>query len=303
MEIQKYAIAKKSGYEERVRKDLKIKVNGRSADYILPSFATGCEKVQCGYCYTNRNRSFGNPMTKYTNLDEILESSGKFYQNLPQPKIPNQTHAESYSIDVGENSDCLNLSLTDYTNYTIKTLIKQGWFPTFATKIPMRARYLDPVERDTARVRISLMPQKISTILEPGSNLIADRLKAAQIIYDKGFQCQLNFSPVVCYKGWLEDYLELFLQIDAALSEEVKAQLQCEIIFLTSSPKTHAMNLLWNPEAEEYLWTPNIQEYKTNQRGDSSILRYKHELKAQMLTAFKTLLGKVMPYCKVRYAF
>lgn len=64
----------KQNKTESVKKDLSIKVNGRSADFILSNPAVGCQ-LHCSYCYIARNRPAGNPLHKYTNLDEIINQA------------------------------------------------------------------------------------------------------------------------------------------------------------------------------------------------------------------------------------
>ncbi len=49
VDISKYLKAKKEGFNIRSRKDLKIKPNNNSADFITPNFATGCFG-SCVYC-------------------------------------------------------------------------------------------------------------------------------------------------------------------------------------------------------------------------------------------------------------
>jgi spore photoproduct lyase len=54
----------------------------------------------------------------------------------------------------------------------------------------------------------------------------------------------------------------LFAELDAKLSPASKAQLKCEIIFLTHNESLHGLNLRWHPRAEEWLWRPDLQEQK-----------------------------------------
>jgi len=94
----------------------------------------------------------------------------------------------------------------------------------------------------------------------------------------------------------------LLQEVDDVLSDKAKAQLACEIIFLTHNAALHEVNLKWHPKAEELLWTPENQETKQSQMGGEN-MRYKSGFKGHNLRTFRGLLTKHLPYCDVRYAF
>ena len=76
--------------------------------------------------------------------------------------------------------------------------------------------------------------------------------------------------------------------LDDALSERSKAQLACEVIFLTHNEALHGVNLRWHPQAEELLWTPRLQEAKTSENGAANV-RYRRGKKGKMVSIFKGL--------------
>src|SRR5215217_331203 len=84
-------------------KTLVCKESGRSSDFISPSLANGCMGA-CAYCYVDRNKAV-NPITLFTNTEEILVAVDKHVQKQPWPKVPNQTHSLYYTYDIGCNSD------------------------------------------------------------------------------------------------------------------------------------------------------------------------------------------------------
>lgn len=293
---------KKNGYKFRHRKTLEVKENGRSADFIIPSFAIGCE-LGCSYCYVARNRPFGNPLEQYLNIDEIWAATKKHIESLGPKTIPNQCDPKQWTYDIGESTDCLTNKIVPVTNAFINCFVTQtDAKPTFATKLALPERLIE-VPRDKARVRISLMPQDISDILEKGTSKIADRIESIPEFYLKGYEVHLNFSPLIGYSSWIEDYSLLLKYINQRLPETIKKQLKCEIICLTHDERLHELNKEWNPQGEEYLRRPSAQEYKINQRG-SQVIRYKYkDVKPYMLEKFQSMLKVEMPYCAVRYAF
>ena len=112
----------------------------------------------------------------------------------------------------------------------------------------------------------------------------------------------LNFSPVVVYDGWLDDYRDLFREVADTIGDAAKRQLACEVIFLTHSEPMHRVNLGWHPRAESVLWTPDNQEAKVSGRGGHNV-RYRRGFKGERVREFTNLLARELPYCRVRYAF
>lgn len=300
--VVQFLQAKKSGYEEKPRKTLNVRVNGRSADFIMPSFAKGCE-LGCTYCYVARHAAFGNPVTLYTNVDAMLTAVEKHWASLP-PKSPNQCDPEAWTYDIGESTDCMSPLILPTTNKVIQYLTTQtGAKPTFATKLKLNSKLVN-VKPSSARVRMSLMPQNIASIVEVGTSSISSRIASIDPLISKGYEVHINFSPVIGYKGWTSDYKDLMLQIDASISEQAKQQLKCEVIFLTHHPKLHESNLAWNSEAENLLWQPSEQEFKMNNRGDCEVIRYKaFTVKRRMEQVFRELIKNYLPYCEIRYIF
>ena len=290
----------------RERKGLTPRTNGRSADYIFPSHVIGCE-LHCAYCYVARHRQNGNPIERYTNLDKLIDNTVTFLKNLGHKQKPTQCHPTRWSIDIGESTDLLSRNNIDSTNHIIQQLIERTECqPTFATKLghPANVRKLKPVTDDRARIRMSLMPQSIASIVEVGSARIKDRIAGIDAAYDIGYEVHLNFSPIILYEGWLDDYRKLLEEIDAAIAGDVRKQLKCEVIMLTHHPRLHKLNERWLPEAEQLLWRPDLQEYKCNSRGNSDILRYKaNTVKRNALDKFEGMLTEILPNCEIRYAF
>ena len=314
-----YLQKKKRGFSIKNLKNLHIKPNNQSADFISPPFAVGCEAA-CSYCYVGRHRDFGNPLFISENVDDIMDVILDHHAEQP-PKYPtysNQQDEWSWTYDIGENTDMLSVNNIEMTEHIIRQIlcrdanIKLTMATKLATKYTVNklAKYGKLVRHYKARIRVSLMPQTLADVIEVGTARIIDRIKAIRELYKLNYEVHVNFSPIVMYGGnqWMQDYIDLCKLIDKELGDDyigskVKQQLKCEIIFLTHHEKLHNHNLLWNEEAESLLWTPDIQEYKTNNRGSSDILRYKMPLKKQALTIFKAILAKYLPYCTVRYSF
>ena len=300
--IADYFSAKKSQTSFRHRATTVVKPNGRSTDFIAPGLASGCS-LACTYCYVARHRKFGNPVEIYTNREQIWYAVKRHHLRLG-PKQPNQCDPKFWTYDIGESTDCLLPINIDNTSWYIQQFLTTNAKPSFATKIA-GVRSLPAIpNRGMARVRVSLAPQRLVSVIEKGTSSIASRIDGIQQLYDRGYEVHVNFSPVVAYDGWTRDYTELMQQLDSKLSTAVKDQLKCEVIFLTHSQRLHESNLKWASDAEEYLWTPQWQETKTNERGDNNVVRYRAlTTKRKLIDRFRSLHSSIIPYCTIRYIF
>ena len=282
-------------------KTLVCKESGRSSDFISPSLANGCLGA-CAYCYVDRNKPV-NPITLFTNTEEILAAVDKHVQKQVWPKVPNQTHPLYYTYDIGCNSDVsVDATISDNVKVAVDFYRQHPKaFATFATKFvnPDLLTY-DP--QNKVRIRFSLLPHKVSKLVDVRTDPVEKRIMAINDFYQAGYEVHVNFSPVIFYEGWLDDYRELFEQLNEVVHPTVKAQMSCEVIFLTHNFWQHEANLSINPRAEELIWTPPTQETKRSQFGGINV-RYQYQLKAQLIQEFKQLQAEVIPWCEIRYIF
>ena len=284
-------------------KTLQCKDSFRSADYIAPSLANGCFGG-CAYCYVDRHKAV-NPITLFTNTEEILRAVDRHVQQQVWPKAPNQTDATYYTYDIGCNSDVsVDATLSDSVEQSLAFFRDHPKAKaTFATKFVNRDLLSLNPQRKT-RIRFSLMPARVSKLVDVRTDPIEQRLAAINDFWEAGYEVHVNFSPVIVYGGkqWRHDYRELFEQLDAVLRPEVRQQMQCEVIFLTHNRGQHEENLTINPKAEELLWVPKLQEDKQSQFGSWNI-RYERHMKAKMIEVFRQLIAETIPWCRIRYIF
>lgn len=282
-------------------KTLVCRESGRSSDFISPSLANGCMGA-CAYCYVDRNKPV-NPITLFTNTEEILAAVNKHVQKQPWPKVPNQTHAQYYTYDIGCNSDVsVDAALSDSVAATVAFFRQHPKaFATFATKFVNEEMLMYNPQGKT-RVRFSLLPHKVSKLVDVRTDSLEKRLAAISDFYQAGYEVHVNFSPVIVYEGWLEDYRELFEQLNQVVHPELKKKMNCEVIFLTHNQWQHEANLAINPKAEELIWMPAIQETKQSQFGGINV-RYRYQLKARWISEFKQLQQEIIPWCDIRYIF
>jgi len=286
--------------KHQITKTLNVKTNGRSSDFVTPNFINGCSAgCSLSYCYTRR---FGRKFIYVNdNIDEILNSIEQHRLKLGN-KILNQTDNKYWTYDICCDTD-LNyhwkdynwIKVLDYFNSTSR--IKA----TFATKFVNYSLLKYKVIDGKIRQRFSMMPQSISNVLEPKTTLISKRIEAVDKFIDAGWDIHINLSPIVYYDGWLKDYNDLLYEIKQNVKNIDKVKFEC--IFLTHNENLHNINLNENRiEQESLLWRPNIQETKISEYGGKN-LRYKWQLKEQMIEQFKSIFIQYFPLESIRYIF
>lgn len=248
-------------------------------------------------CYMKRHKPEGLDVATNTN-DILTEISNHAY--FATVEKPNQTDPDYVTYDIACNEDfALHAKYHDWKKIF-------GFFKdhpvakaTLATKmVPEVFLEFDPERK--VRIRFSLMPQKLSSILEPNTALISDRLKAIERFIDAGYDVHLNYSPVVYYKGWEDDYAELFHLVDENVKS--KEMVKAEVIFLTHNASKHWYNLQNDLPGEHLLWVPDLQEIKSSQYGGDNV-RYARGLKSDLIAQFKDIHGSIIPWNTIRYIF
>ena len=278
------------------RKAMVIRPSGRSTDYITPSFGHGC-LYNCSYCYMKRHKPTGLDVAN--NHKDILENI-LVHSRFADVEKPNQTHPVYTTYDISCNEDfALHLKYHKWQKIFQFFVDQPDLMGSFATKY-VNPKLLDFDPKGKIRIRFSLMPQKLADIHEPGTSKILDRIKAINPFIESGYNVHVNFSPVILYRNWEQDYAELFDMLNDYV--DYKNEVYAEVIFLTHNEGRHNHNLKDNPKAEQQLWVPHLQEIKTSQYGGKN-LRYERHLKAKYIKRFKELHDSIIPWNKIRYIF
>ena len=278
------------------RKSMLIRPSGRSTDFISPSFGYGC-LYNCSYCYMKRHKDSGLDVA--TNTGDILTAINNHAFFTPVDK-PNQTHADFTTYDISCNED-FALHAKHHQWEKIFKFFKDHPIAmgSFATKY-VNNNLLSFNPQSKIRIRFSLMPQHKSDLHEPNTSKILDRLKAIDKFVDAGYDVHVNYSPIIVYDGWLEDYKDLFNLVNTHVQNKDKVLSEC--IFLTHNFKKHTVNMGKHPETEVDLWVLDKQEVKRSQYGGENI-RYKLGMKAEYIKQFKQLHNQIIPWNTIRYIF
>lgn len=281
--------------------------NGRSADFTSGNFILGCSHKKndsydnpCSYCYVarlGRQKLYVN-----TNMQEILTECDAAIRELPFPRMPSQIDDTYYYVDIACDTD-VNLHWNDYSWLEVFDYFKAHprLAATFATKW-VNTKLLDYEPEKKIRVRMSLMPEKMRSILENGTSPTIKRVQFLEKLFQAGYSTHINFSPIVYHDKKLRGYRELFHIINNEVSEEFKKQCGLECIFLTHNENLHKINLSKGLlDQENILWAIENQEQKISQYGGNN-LRYKKNIKPALVRAFTKIVDQDLGI-PIRYIF
>ena len=279
-----------------VRKTFKIRASGRSTDFISPSFGYGC-LYNCSYCYMKRHKDKG--LSVAVNTGDILTEINNHAYFTPVDK-PNQTHPQFTTYDISCNEDfALHAKYHEWQKIFEFFRDHPVAMGSFATKfVNPQLTTFDP--KGKIRIRFSIMPQQKSDLHERGTSKIIDRIKAIDAFIEAGYDVHVNYSPIIIYDGWLQDYEYIFNMMNDYV--ENKSTVLAECIFLTHNYKKHIVNLNRHPKTEVDLWVADKQEIKTSQYGGENV-RYRLGLKSKYIKEFRKLHNKLVPWNKIRYIF
>ena len=270
-------------------KTLVTKDNNNSANCIAPNLIYGCFGGCVNtYCYMSRYN--GNRVFVNTNVDDIFNSVVEWEKGFT--KVPDQQDPRWTMVDIACNSDLVLMQkhlpehLMDYLkryddHHTLNT--------TMATKYPGLLKIQVNHFNKRPRVRVSLMPQVYSDVLEPKMQKIDSRIKDINRLKQLGWEVHCNYSPVVFYKGWEEEYDSLFAQV-----KEQAGINKCEVIALTNHKNQMARS---SPEAQE------LMKYSNEVKNKQGIMRYPLSYKYKLIDKFKQIYQRYFPLDTIRYIF
>lgn len=270
-------------------KTLVTKDNNNSANCIAPNIIYGCFGGCVNtYCYMSRyndTRVFVNE-----NVDEIFNSVVEWEKTYH--KTPDQQDPVYTMVDIACNSDLVLMQkhmpiplhdyLKMYDNHpTLNT--------TMATKYPGLLKLDVNHFNKKPRVRVSLMPQIYSDVLEPKMQRIISRIHDINRLKDLGWEVHINYSPLIFVKGWREEYNELFKSV-----LEIAGENKCEVIALTNH--TNQMKKA-SVEAQE------LMKYSSEIKNKDGVMRYPLSYKTKFIAQFKEIYGLYFDLQTIRYIF
>ena len=268
------------------------KDNNNSANCIAPNLIYGCfGGCVDTYCYMSRYN--GRRVFVNTNVDEIFQSVVEWEKTYN--KVPDQQDPVYTMVDIACNTDLVlmqkhvkktGISLHDYLLMYDK---HENLNTTMATKYPglltLDVRHFNK----PPRVRVSLMPQAYSNVLEPKMQKISSRIEDINRLKDLGWEVHINYSPVVFQRRWIQEYDDLFAEV-----KRVAGVNKCEVIVLTNHKNQMAKASV---EAQE------LMKYSSEIKNNSGVMRYPIRDKTRLLQQWKQLYNKYFELETIRYIF
>ena len=270
-------------------KTLVTKDNNNSANCIAPNLIYGCfGGCVSTYCYMSRyndKRVYVN-----TNVDQIFQSVVEWEKSYD--KVPDQQDPIYTMVDIACNTD-LVLMQKHLPEPLLHYLKRYDDHPqlnsTMATKYPGLLTLDVTSFNKPPRVRVSLMPQEFSNVLEPKMSSILSRIHDINRLKDLGWEVHCNYSPLIFYPGWKDHYDDLFKQV-----KEIAGENKCEVIALTN----HKFQMIRSSdEARE------LMKYSSEVKNKSGVLRYPLSHKSRLLNEFRTIYSKYFDLKTIRYIF
>lgn len=270
-------------------KTLVTKDNNNSANCIAPNLIYGCfGGCVDTYCYMSRYN--GKRVFVNTNVNDIFESVVKWEEGFT--KVPDQQDPKYTMVDVACNTD-LVLMQKHLPEPLIDYLKRYDNHPTLnstmATKYPSLLKLDVKRFNKKPRVRVSLMPQRFADVLEPKMQKVADRIPEINRLKDLGWEVHVNYSPLVFYKKWKEDYRELFKMV-----KDIAGVNKCEVIALTN----HANQMARSSDQARELMSLSYEV-----KNSSGVMRYPLKHKTRLLEEFKELYSQYFDLDTIRYIF
>tara|TARA_R110000744_G_scaffold15913_1_gene44018 strand:+ start:5766 stop:6599 length:834 start_codon:yes stop_codon:yes gene_type:complete len=270
-------------------KTLVTKPNNNSANCIAPNLIYGCFGGCVNtYCYMSRYN--GDRVFVNQNVEEIFNSVVEWEKSYD--KFPDQQDPKYTMVDIACNSDLVLMQkfihngLHDYLKlYDDHPQLNTTMATKYSGLLKLDVNHFNK----KPRVRVSVMPQIYSDVLEPKMQDISSRIKDIQRLKDLGWEVHINYSPLIFYPGWQEYYKQLFEEVVEHAGEN-----KCEVIALTN----HA-----NQMAKSTVAAKELMRFSNEIKNNSGVMRYPLKHKKRRINEFKVLYSQYFNLNTIRYIF
>ena len=273
----------------QITKSLITKPNNNSANSIAPNLIYGCFGGCVNtYCYMSRYN--GKRVFVNTNVMDIVSSVYEWATYYL--KVPDQQDPVYKMVDIACNTDLVLMQKhcpIPLINYLKMYDDHPEINTTMATKYPSLLKLDVNHFNKKPRVRVSIMPQSYSRILEPKMQSIESRIHDINRLKDLGWEVHINYSPVIIYKDFRKEYRNLFSQV-----KDIAGENKCEVIFLTNHP--NQMERVDGLASEMMLKSSQVK----NKVG---VMRYPLEYKSRAIQVFKSEYTDFFDLNTIRYIF
>lgn len=278
-------------------KTLKVKESWIMADFITPNFVYwcigGCRDTFCSVMKYAYKKIYIND-----NREQILDiiSEHAYEQDWPKPSNQFDDTYRTYEIwvftDIWLHREALPFDqiFSFFVDHPYAKAV-------FTTKYPHPWLFTQRVE-EKVRIRLSLMPESYSKIVEPNTPSIEERLEIIPKLRKAWYEIDFDFWPViVANRNWLHEYWMLFELIDSIVPDRMKSHIKSHVSFLGHNKWQHKRNLQNGyVESEKMLWL-----HHTMQWWRRRVSRYLVKKRKEYIAQWKLLHDQIIPWNQIRW--
>jgi spore photoproduct lyase len=167
-------------------------------NYYVINFATNCH-LDCSYCILQTYFENNPLITFFVNVDDLLQELDQVFTANPR---------QVYRVGTGEFTDSLAMDeITGFSKLiTPFFATQQNVTLELKTKADTIDNLLDLDHRGNVSVAWSVNAPRIIASEEPKTAMLDERLKAAALCRDAGYQIGFHFDPLLLYPGWEQEY-------------------------------------------------------------------------------------------------
>ena len=155
----------------------------------------------CKYCFLQGLYSSANYVI-FVNYEDFLHEIKNVSKKLANKKI---TFFSGY--------DCDSLAYEPFSGFIENILKSFSGITNAELEIRTKSTFIKPFLKNKLNnviVAFSFTPDRFSKYYEKGVPTVKKRIEALKILSKLGWKVGFRFDPVIVYKGWKEDYQNLF---------------------------------------------------------------------------------------------
>ncbi|HEX3030501.1 MAG TPA: spore photoproduct lyase [Clostridia bacterium] len=288
-EKQKYARSKKT-LVIAIKKSSKLDVCKPSADFEF-SLVTNCPG-SCEYCYLQTTQGYKPYLRTYVNLEDIFSNIRK--------KIDEGSGITTFEVASAGDP----LALEHITGSLSKTIELFGSLEKGRLRVVTKFNNVDPLlalkHNGHTRFRVSVNSRYVIKNFEHSTSSFDERIEASSKLASAGYPIGFIVAPIMIYKGWKEEYQELFITLQKQVKPtETKEPVTFELIQHRFTPvaKKFIMERFPNTKLD---MDESKRQLKWGKYGRFKYV-YPKEEASEMKEFISTLITENFPDAKIEY--
>jgi spore photoproduct lyase len=167
-------------------------------NYYVVNFAANCH-LDCSYCILQGYYENNPFITFFVNVDDLLDELDQVFTTEPH---------RMYRVGTGEFTDSLAMDeITRFSKIIVPFFAtKQNATLELKTKSDTITNLLDLDHRGRTSVAWSVNTPRIIASEEPNTATLDERLRAAALCQNAGYQIGFHFDPILLYPDWEQEY-------------------------------------------------------------------------------------------------